>query len=111
MLSLPPGLKIYVASTPVDMRRSFDALAALVTTQLQQNVQAGHLFVFVNKRATHIKLFYWDRNGYCYWYKRLERGAFRLPRISDKVYKISSSELALLLEGIELTHRQRLRTC
>ena len=111
MLSLPPGLKIYVASAPVDMRKSFDALAILVTTHLQRNVQDGHLFVFVNKRATHIKLFHWDRNGYCLWYKRLEQGAFRLPRSRDNVYKISSSELTLLLEGIELTHRQRLRTC
>lgn len=111
MLSLPSGIKIYIASTALDMRKSFDAMSYYVTKELQQDVYQGSIYVFCNKRGDKIKLFYWDRNGYCYWYKRLERGVFRLPRITDKVFKVSVSELNLLLEGIELTHRQRLQAC
>jgi transposase len=93
------------------MRKSFDAMSYYVTKELQQDVYQGSIYVFCNKRGDKIKLFYWDRNGYCYWYKRLERGVFRLPKIADKVFKVSVSELSLLLEGIELTHRQRLQAC
>lgn len=111
MISLPNGLKVFVATKALDMRKSFDGMAAIVSQDLQQNIYHGHLFVFSNKRCDRVKIFYWDCTGYCYWYKRLEKGVFRFPKITDKVYKISSSELALLLEGIELTHRQRLRVC
>jgi transposase len=111
MLSLPSGIKIYIASNALDMRKSFDGMAYLVSKELQQDVYSGSLFVFCNKRGDKIKIFYWDRNGYCCWYKRLERGIFRLPRVDDKVFKVSVSELNLLLEGIELTHRQRLTAC
>lgn len=111
MLSLPSGLKIYVATTALDMRKSFDAMAYCVAQELQQEVYSGSIYVFCNKRGDKIKLFYWDRNGYAYWYKRLERGVFRLPRIEGKVFKLSVSELNLLLEGIDLTDRNRLRPC
>lgn len=111
MLSLPSGLKIYVASQALDMRKSFDGMACFVTKELQQDVYKGSLYVFCNKRGDKLKIFYWDRNGYCCWYKRLERGVFRLPRVNDKVFKVSVSELNLLLEGIELTDRQRLKAC
>lgn len=111
MLTLPSGIKIYIASCRLDMRKSFDAMSYHVTKELQQDVYSGSLYVFFNKRGDKIKIFYWDRNGYAYWYKRLERGVFRLPRVNGNVFKVSVSELNLLLEGIELTHRQRLRTC
>lgn len=111
MLSLPSGIKIYIASQVLDMRKSFDAMSYYVTKELQQDVYSGSLYVFCNKRGDKLKIFYWDRNGYCCWYKRLERGIFRLPRVTDKVFKVSVSELNLLLEGIELTHRQRLQAC
>lgn len=111
MLNLPSGIKIYIASNALDMRKSFDGMSYLVSQELQQDVYSGSLFVFCNKRGDKIKIFYWDRNGYCCWYKRLERGIFRLPRVDDKVFKVSVSELGLLLEGIELTHRQRLTAC
>ena len=111
MLNLPSGIKVYIASNALDMRKSFDGMSYLVSKELQQDVYSGSLFVFCNKRGDKIKIFYWDRNGYCCWYKRLERGVFRLPRVDAKVFKVSVSELTLLLEGIELTHRQRLTAC
>ncbi len=112
MLTLPSGIKIFIATQALDMRKSIDSMAAIVNTALKKNVFDGHIFVFCNKRGDKIKLFYWDRNGYCFWYKRLERGVFRIPRIQQgESFSVSSSELTLILEGIELTHRQRLSAC
>lgn len=111
MLSVPPGLKIYIATSPLDMRKSFDGMAAVISKKLQHDVFSGHVYVFFNKRRNRIKLMYWDRNGYCCWFKRLERGAFRLPQVSGDSYAVNPTELGLILEGIELTARQRLQSC
>lgn len=109
MLRLPAGIKVWVSIAPVDMRKSFDGLAAVVQTQWQQDVMSGQLFVFLGKRKDRIKVLYWDENGYALWYKRLERGNYRLPRVEKNVVKMSMSELSLLLEGIDLTDRRRLK--
>lgn len=109
MLTIPPGIKVYIASKSLDMRKSLDGMSAVVTQQLKQNVFSGQLFVFCNKRGDKIKIFYWDRNGYCCWYKRLERGVFRLPQVQGTMCHVSPAELGLILEGIDLTDRQRLR--
>lgn len=108
MLNLPPSVKAYVASDITDMRRSIDSLSVLVQEVLKQDPFSGHLFVFCNKRGDKIKILYWDRNGFCLWYKRLERGVFRLPKVQAKVFMIMPNELSLLLEGIDLTDRKRL---
>jgi transposase len=109
MLRLPAGIKVWVSIAPVDMRKSFDGLAAVVQTQWQQDVMSGQLFVFLGKRKDRIKVLYWDENGFALWYKRLENGVYRLPRVDKKVVKMSMSELSLLLEGIDLTDRRRLK--
>ena len=109
MLSMPASVKVFVASGAVDMRKSIDALSSLVKDVLNKDPFLGHLFVFCNRRGDKIKILYWDRNGFCLWYKRLERGIFRLPRVQEKVFMICSNELNLLLEGIDLTDRTRLR--
>lgn len=108
MLSLPPSVKVFIATDAADMRKSIDALSALVKDVLAKDPFSGHLFVFCNKRGDKIKVLYWDRNGFCLWYKRLERGIFRLPKVQSKVFMIAPNELYLLLEGIDLTDRKRL---
>jgi transposase len=109
MLMPPPSVRVFVASTPVDLRRSFDSLAACTEELLEQDPFSGHLFVFRNRAGDRVKILYWDRTGYCLWYKRLEKGTFRLPSGPGGV-EISAAELVLLLEGIDLTGaRQRLR--
>lgn len=108
MLSLPPSVKVFIASEAADMRKSIDALSMLVKDVLSQDPFSGHMFVFCNKRGDKIKILYWDRNGFCLWYKRLERGIFRLPKVQSKVFVIAPNELNLLLEGIDLTDRRRL---
>lgn len=103
-----PEVKVYMATAPTDMRKSFDGLAVLVQQDLKKEVLKGELFVFFNRRADRVKILYWDRNGYCLWAKRLEKGVFRPPKVQGAVIPMKSSELSLLLEGIDLTNQNRL---
>lgn len=108
MLMFPAGLKVFVANQALDMRKSFNGIAALIQAQFGKSPTCGHLFVFTNRSGDKIKLFYWDRNGFVQWYKQLQKGRFRFPRDPQKPYEITISDLTLLLEGIDLTHQQRL---
>jgi transposase len=113
MLTLPPSVRIYVAARPVDARKSFDGLAALVESEFGVEPLSGHLFVFLNRRGHVAQLLFWDRNGFCILKKRLEAGTFSLARQVQEGsphVEIDSGELALMLEGIELrgaTRRKR----
>ena len=107
------NVAIYVAVTPVDMRKSFDGLAAAAREALRQDPESGALFVFANKRGHRVKVLWWDRTGYCLLQKRLEWGAFRLPRALDAnaaSVTIDVAELSKILEGVKLRpkkHRMR----
>ena len=107
MLNLPPSVRIFISSVPADMRRSFDGLSAMTDQVLKRDPLSGHLFVFRNKRGDRVKILYWDRSGYCLWYKRLEEGTFRFPRGHEKSVEVEAAELALLLEGFDLAGARR----
>ena len=107
MLMLPPSVRIYLAAEPADMRCGFDGLAFRVREFLGAEPLSGHLFVFRNRRADRIKVLYWDRSGYALFYKRLEKGNFRFPEILGSQVQVESSDLILLLEGIELAGSKR----
>jgi transposase len=79
MLSLPLPVRIYLCTSPVDLRKSFDGLAQLVREFLAIDPLSGHLFVFRNKRGDRLKLLYWESGGYTIIYRRLEIGVFRFP--------------------------------
>jgi transposase len=103
-------VKIYVAAQPVDARKSFDGLAALVEAEFGLEPLSGHLFVFLNRRGHVAQMMFWDRNGFCIVKKRLEAGTFKLVRQAQSGashVEIDSAELALMLEGIELTGARR----
>jgi transposase len=113
MLSLPPSVRLFVARGVTDMRKSFDTLAALVIDVIDEDPQSGHLFIFVNRRRDRLKVLWWDRSGYCLLAKRLEHGQFHIydrPSESTGAYEMSASDLALLLEGIDLRGSTRRRT-
>jgi transposase len=109
VLSLPPAVKVFVCTEPVDCRRSFDGLAAAVESVIRQSPMSGHLFVFRNRIGDRAKVLWWDRSGYCIWYKRLEAGVFTFPKGEGKSVEVESAELALLLEGIDLSDAERRR--
>jgi transposase len=110
---LPKMMAIFAATEPVDMRRSFDRLAASARETIGQDPQSGALFLFVNKACDRLKALWWDRTGYCILYKRLEQGTFRMPtalRARESSVTIDAAELSKILEGIELPpSKQRVR--
>lgn len=113
MLSLPPSVKIFVARGVTDLRKSFDTLAAVVCEVIDEDPQSGHLFVFLNRRRNRVKILWWDRSGYLLLAKRLEHGQFRVyDQASGNAvrYEVSASDLALLLEGIDLRRSKRRRS-
>ena len=111
MLTLSRATKIYFSLQPADMRKSFDGLSTMVQTILEADPLSGHLFVFINKRADRVKMLYWDGDGLALWYKRLEKGTFRKPMLLRGDHEVrvemTSAELAMLLEGIELKNIRR----
>lgn len=102
MLTWPPAVRVFVQTTPTDMRRSFDRLACLVQEILHQDPFSGHLFVFVNRRGDRMKILFWDRSGYVLFYKRLEEGVFHLPPPAAGSVEIDVTQLTLILAGLDL---------
>ncbi len=111
MLTLPPSVRIYLAIGQVDMRRGHDGLAAIVRGQWKLDLYGGHLFVFLGRRADRCKILFWDRGGFVLYYKRLDRGRFRLPRIPADATSVAidATELAMLLYGIDVVAVKRPR--
>lgn len=106
-----PDRKIWLAGEPTDMRCGFDRLAERAASVTGQDPLSGHLFLFRSKGGDRIKILYWDRDGYALWYKRLEQGTFKLPRIDplQRSVEIRPSELAMLLDGIDLRSLRRVK--
>ena len=96
------GLKIWLYSESTDMRKSFDGLMSLAKNKMQENPVSGELFVFINRRQTHVKILYFDRSGYCIWMKRLEEGSFQKPSAPTEKTALTWTQLKLILEGIEM---------
>jgi transposase len=109
MLSLPPSTRIFVSTHPVDMRRSFDGLLALVRDYLGHDPFTGHLFIFRNKTGDRLKALWWDRDGLAIFYKRLEEGRYTFPHTPSSVRQIemTSADLQLILQGIDPAQAQR----
>jgi transposase len=101
MIVPPSGVRVLVATRPVDFRRGADGLAATVEQVLRQDPFSGTIFIFRSKRADRIKLLVWDGTGLVLVWKRLESGAFRWPPISDGVMRLSVGQLGVLLEGLD----------
>jgi len=99
--------RILAWNEPVDMRKSFDGLVAIVQGVLKEDPLSGTLFVFFNRRGNYLKLVYWDRTGYCLFAKRLEQGRFRLPGTKRK-QELDARAFMLLLDGISLGMRRRI---
>jgi len=110
MLMISPDVQVWITSLPIDMRKGCFSLAAVVQQEFELDPRNSHLFVLFSRGGQKVKLLQWDRNGFVLTYKCLAERKFRPPQVGGKKYKVGLSDLNLLLEGIDLTNKQRLRT-
>jgi len=109
MLTLPSSVRIWLSTQAVDLRKGFDGLAAIVRKEWKQDLFAGHLFVFLGMRRNRCKILLWERGGMAIYFKRLERGRFRIPDRLDDVshVQIDATALTMLLDGIDFGRVRR----
>jgi len=102
------GMHVWLATTPVDMRKSFDGLAEVVRAFLGHDPLSGSLFVFRNRNAQRVKVLWYADGGLTIYYKRLERGTFQFPACGEKSLAIGSADLMRLLAGCAVqSHHER----
>jgi len=115
MIGPTGGVRVLMATKPVDFRKGAEGLAALVRETMQADPFSGAVYVFRAKRADRVKLIYWDGTGVCLFAKRLEDGKFRWPSVQDGAMRLSAAELSALLEGSIgsgfTPHARRRRRC
>jgi transposase len=107
------NLRIFVCTSPIRMNLSFDRLMGAAQQAFDEDPLSGHLFLFFNRRRDRIKILYWDVDGFCIWYKRLEVGVFQLPvpTEGEQGVELSCAQLNRLLGGLDLkTGRRRRRS-
>jgi transposase len=112
VLNFPPTVRIWLATEPVDMRKSFRGLSGVVRERFEADPLSGHVFCFINRRRTMMKLLLYDRTGFVILYKKLSRGRFQLPAVSAEAHRVrlDATTLTLILEGIDLrTVKRRVR--
>ncbi len=106
MLNLSPHQRYFVYKGGTDMRKSFNGLSGLVRNDLDKNPTNGDVFVFFNRPRTHVKILFWERDGFALYYKRLEKGTYDLPT-TDNGGEVSAQVLSLILQGIVLSSIKR----
>jgi transposase len=106
-------LRIFVCTAPIKMNFSFDSLMGLAQQTFDQDPVSGHLFLFFNRKRDRIKILFWDADGFCIWYKRLEVGVFQLPVATEgqEGVELNCSQLNRLLGGLDLNNGRRRRWC
>jgi transposase len=109
MLNFSYQTRVFLCTSPVDMRKSFRGLCMLAESHLKQDPASGHWFAFINRRKDRLKLLSWDGQGFCIWYKRLEKGTFETPVSDDarQQLEIDVTQLSLIITGIDLRSAKR----
>jgi transposase len=105
VILLPRSVHIYVATAPANLRKSFEGLSNEVRTVLAADPLSGHVFIFLNRLRTQVKLLMFTRGGFTVVHKRLEKGRFAFPaHVTPEATRIEidAHELAMLLEGLDL---------
>lgn len=103
---IPSGVQVFVALEPIDMRWSFDKLAGAALDRVGYDSRSGALFIFFGKRKDAVKVLFFDGSGMCQFYKRLDRGVFRLPDPTApgaRHVELDESLLDALLDGVDLS--------
>ena len=107
MLALYNARRYFLYRGVTDIRKGFDGLSGIVRNELNENPLSGDVFIFFNRKRTHVKLLMWDRDGFAMYYKRLERGVFEIPAGYEQSTVVSSQILSLILQGIVLSSVRR----
>ena len=104
MLHLSSTRRYYLYRSPSDMRKGFDSLSGMVSSNMQLIVCSGDIFIFLNRPRTHIKLLLWEGDGFSLYYKRLEQGTYELPvcNSTDSCMSITEQQLQFILQGVSL---------
>jgi transposase len=100
-------LRVFLCTTPTSMSFSFDRLMGIAERTFNQDPLSGHLFLFVNRYQNRIKILFWDRDGFCIWYKRLEKGVFEMPTSDQAGVELDYQQLSRLLGGLDLRSGRR----
>jgi len=108
MLHLSASCNYYLYSGHTDMRKGFDSLSGIVKSQMALNALNGAMFIFLNRRRTHIKLLLWEGDGFAIYYKRLEKGTYELPAATShcSAITIDARQLQFILQGVSLKKLQ-----
>jgi transposase len=104
MLHLSASCKYYLYLQPADMRKGFDSLSGIVTSELKMDVLSGAVFIFINKKHNQVKLLLWEGDGFAIYYKRLERGTYEMPAAAknNTGFSITHQALQHILQGVSL---------
>ena len=104
LLALTDSRRYHLYRKETDMRKSFDSLCGIINNELDKNVMAGDVFIFINKLRTHLKLLVWESGGFSLFYRRLEQGTFELPAFDHdcRSMAVSADQLNFILKGISL---------
>jgi len=101
------NFKVFLYLGKIDMRKAVNGLSLTVQDELKENIFSENLFVFCSKNKTRIKILYWDKTGFCLWYKRLEKDKFKWPKSAEQAILISKEELSWLLKGLDFRSAHR----
>jgi transposase len=109
MLHLSVACRYYLYSKATDMRKGFDSLCGIISSQMKENVLNGAVFIFFNKKHNQVKLLLWEGDGFAMYYKRLEQGTYEVPAADNNntSLSINSQQLQLILQGISLRSVKR----
>ena len=103
MINFGPSHRYWLYQNPTDMRKSFDGLCGLVRSEMKRDPLSGDVFIFLNRRRTHVKLLVWDRSGFVLYYKRLEEGTFERLASNAEDHRFTWDQLVMMLEGVVIS--------
>ena len=107
MVGLSPKLRYWLYREPTDMRKGFDGLSGLISSHVGGDPLCGDVFIFVSRARAHVKMLYWDGDGYVLYYKLLERGRFEVPSATALSHELRRDEVVMLLEGVRVIQARR----
>lgn len=103
---LPSEVKLFLYLSPIDMRKSFNGLTALVVDSMKLDPMSGHLFLFRNKRCNRLKILFVERRCFTLWYRRLEKGKFYFPDNHDGHLEMSAEQFDWILNSFDHAQMQ-----